>query len=133
MYTPIPEKCPGSASVATRTPFERVEISSSSAGSYIIVSSATEEMEVIGDGGYTFCIGLITVAKPLERKVGRTVPTFFLVNIALDKALEEELFNILIYNVKTWLTISVASFKILSTTDGFWSEYSVTGAYQMDF
>lgn len=33
MNTPTPEKCPGRASVATRTPFGRVEISSSSAGS----------------------------------------------------------------------------------------------------
>lgn len=38
IYTPIPEKCPGRASVATRMPFESVDISSSSAGSYAFVS-----------------------------------------------------------------------------------------------
>ena len=26
IYTPIPEKCPGKASVATRTPFDKVDI-----------------------------------------------------------------------------------------------------------
>jgi len=39
MKTPTPEKCPGKASVATRIPFERVEISSSSAGSYLFIST----------------------------------------------------------------------------------------------
>jgi hypothetical protein len=34
MNTPTPEKCPGNASVATRTPFGNVEIWSSSAGSF---------------------------------------------------------------------------------------------------
>jgi hypothetical protein len=40
MNTPTPEKCPGNASVATRTPFGNVEIWSSSAGSFSCVSTA---------------------------------------------------------------------------------------------
>lgn len=40
MKTPTPEKCPGNASVATRTPFGNVEIWSSSAGSFSRVRTA---------------------------------------------------------------------------------------------
>jgi hypothetical protein len=97
IYTPIPEKCPGRASVATRTPFGRVDISSSSAGSYISVSPVGRRRLNHRDlGEHTFCMGSTTVARLLDRNVGSTLAAIFFVEIARVRALEEEHFNMLV-------------------------------------
>lgn len=43
---------------------------------------------------HTFCIGSTTVARLLERKVGKTLPTFFFANIDRVRALDEQVLNI---------------------------------------
>ena len=59
--------------MATRTPFERVEISSSSAGSYAGVRDGC--LVVFWGEELAFCMPWTTVARPLERYVGRTLGT----------------------------------------------------------
>lgn len=43
--------------------------------------------------GKTFCIGSITVARPLERNLGKTLAKVFLAGAA--SALDEDVFNII--------------------------------------
>jgi hypothetical protein len=92
MKTPTPEKCPGNASVATRTPFGKVEIWSSSAGSYTVVSAA--HWRSIWEG-HTFWIESATVARFLDRKVGNILGEKDFLGIALVRVRGGAHFNIL--------------------------------------
>lgn len=79
-------------------PFESVEISSSSAGSYVFVNSVMGgacKAKGGKEGGYTFCIGSTTVARLLDLNVGNTVPTFFFASMDRVRTLEEQLFNMI--------------------------------------
>jgi hypothetical protein len=59
----MPEKGPGSASVATRTPFDNVETWSNSTGSY--TRQIMHEPQTRGSD-HTLCPASTTVARPLE-------------------------------------------------------------------
>lgn len=63
MYTPTPENEPGRASEATRTPFGRVDMLSSSVGSLRTLVTADEETGGPCEAQHTFGGGTLTYAK----------------------------------------------------------------------